>query len=149
MQHMESTEHLASEPCSRLPPAWRRRAPGVALALVALAVTAPTGGGPGFSDTLPGWTQQGRVSWYGPGFHGRVTANGEVFDTHALTMAHRSLAFGSEVRVTNLTNGRTVVVRVNDRGPYVRGRIADLSQAAARELGFVDDGVVPARIEVL
>jgi len=149
MQHMESAEHLASDPCVRLPPAWRRRAPGVALALAALAVTAPTGGGPNFSDTLPGWTQQGRVSWYGPGFHGRVTANGEVFDTHALTMAHRSLAFGSEVRVTNLTNGRTVVVRVNDRGPYIRGRIADLSQAAARELGFVDDGVVPARIEVL
>lgn len=149
---MNSTELRASDPHRRLPPAWRRRTPGIALALaalIALAAAAPTGGGPGFSDTLPGWTQQGRVSWYGPGFHGRITANGEVFDTHALTMAHRSLAFGSEVRVTNLTNGRTVVVRVNDRGPYVRGRIADLSQAAARELGFVDDGVVPARIEVL
>ena len=97
----------------------------------------------------PEWTQKGRVSWYGPGFHGRRTANGEVFDTNEMTMAHRTLPFGTEVRVTNLTNGRSVVLRVNDRGPYVRGRIADLSHAAAARLGFVDDGVTPARIEVI
>jgi rare lipoprotein A len=95
------------------------------------------------------WAQSGPVSWYGPGFHGRTTANGEIFDTNELTMAHRSLAFGSRVRVTNLENGRTVVVRVNDRGPYVRGRVADLSRAAAKRLEFVDDGVVRARIELL
>ena len=118
-------------------------------ALAALLVAAPTGQGPAFPDTLPEWVQQGPVSWYGPGFHGRRTANGEIFDTHELTMAHRSLDFGSQVRVTNLDNGRTVVVRVNDRGPYVRGRVADLSHAAANELGFVDDGVVKARIELL
>jgi rare lipoprotein A len=118
-------------------------------ALAALLVAAPTGQGPAFPDTVPEWIQQGPVSWYGPGFHGRRTANGEIFDTHELTMAHRSLDFGSQVRVTNLENGRTVVVRVNDRGPYVRGRVADLSHAAARELGFVDDGVVKARIELL
>jgi rare lipoprotein A len=93
--------------------------------------------------------QHGRVSWYGPGFHGRRTANGEVFDTHELTMAHRSLPMGTSVRVTNLDNGRSVVLRVNDRGPYVRGRVADLSHAAAERLGFVDEGVVPARIELL
>ena len=115
----------------------------------ALLVAAPTGQGPAFPDTVPDWVQQGPVSWYGPGFHGRRTANGEIFDTHELTMAHRSLDFGSQVRVTNLENGRSVVVRVNDRGPYVRGRVADLSHAAARELGFVDDGVVKARIELL
>jgi len=97
----------------------------------------------------PEWTQKGRVSWYGPGFHGRRTANGEVFDTNELTMAHRTLPFGTEVRVTNLANGRSVVLRVNDRGPYVRGRIADLSHAAAARLGFVDDGVTRARIEVI
>lgn len=97
----------------------------------------------------PAWTQSGRVSWYGPGFQGRQTANGEVFDTNEMTMAHRSLAFGSRVRVTNLENGRAVVVRVNDRGPYVRGRVADLSRAAAKRLDFVDDGVVQARIELL
>jgi len=119
------------------------------LALAALLVAAPTGQSPLFTDTLPDWMQQGRVSWYGPGFHGRRTANGETFDTHEMTMAHRSLAFGSEVRVVNLENGRIVVVRVNDRGPYVRGRIADLSHAAASELGFADDGVVRARIELL
>jgi len=118
-------------------------------ALAALLVAAPTGQHPEFADTAPEWMQQGRVSWYGPGFHGRRTANGETFDTHDLTMAHRSLAFGSAVRVTNLENGRTVVVRVNDRGPYVRGRIADLSLAAADELGFVDHGVVRAKIELL
>jgi rare lipoprotein A len=118
-------------------------------ALAALLAAAPTGQGPTFPDTVPEWVQQGPVSWYGPGFHGRRTANGEIFDTHELTMAHRSLDFGSEVRVTNLENGRTVVVRVNDRGPYIRGRVADLSHAAARALGFVDDGVVKARIELL
>jgi rare lipoprotein A len=118
-------------------------------ALAALLVAVPTGQGPAFPDTVPEWIQQGPVSWYGPGFHGRRTANGEIFDTHELTMAHRSLEFGSQVRVTNLENGRSVVVRVNDRGPYVRGRVADLSHAAANELGFVDDGVVKARIELL
>jgi rare lipoprotein A len=98
---------------------------------------------------VPAWTQSGRVSWYGPGFHGRQTASGEIFDSGALTMAHRSLPLGSRVRVTNLDNGRSVVLRVNDRGPYVRGRIVDLSRAAAKRLDFVDDGVVKARIELL
>jgi hypothetical protein len=130
-----------------VPPRRQRWATGIALA--ALLFAAPTGQGPDFADTLPDWVQQGRVSWYGPGFHGRPTANGEIFDAGDLTMAHRSLALGSIVRVTNLENGRTVVVRVNDRGPYVRGRVADLSHAAARKLGFVDDGVVKARIELL
>jgi len=131
------------------PPA--RPAPVLATlaALAALLAAAPTGQGPAFPDTVSEWVQQGAVSWYGPGFHGRRTANGEIFNTHELTMAHRSLEFGSHVRVTNLENGRSVVVRVNDRGPYVRGRVADLSHAAARELGFVDDGVVKARIELL
>jgi rare lipoprotein A len=120
-----------------------------AAVLTGLLAASPTGQGPQFPDTVPEWIQQGRVSWYGPGFHGRRTANGEVFDTHSLTMAHRSLPMGTNVRVTNLENGRSVVLRVNDRGPYVRGRVADLSHAAAERLGFVDDGVVPARIELL
>lgn len=131
------------------PLATLRRGLAACCALVALLVAAPTGQAPAFADTLPDWVQQGRVSWYGPGFHGRRTANGEIFDTHALTMAHRSLPFGTEVRVTNLENGRSVVLRVNDRGPYVRGRIADLSRAAADRLDFADDGVVRARIELL
>ncbi len=93
--------------------------------------------------------QEGVVSWYGERFHNRPTASGELFDIGALTMAHPSLPFGTKVRVTNLRNGRSVVVRVNDRGPFVGARIADLSQAAADMLGFLRRGVVRARIEVL
>jgi rare lipoprotein A len=152
MQQMNAPSIPAIDESERQTPAHGRRlwnwlAAGVAVA--ALLAAPATGQGPDFSDTLPDWMQLGRVSWYGPGFHGRRTANGEIFDTHDLTMAHRSLPLGTTVRVTNLENGRSVVVRVNDRGPYVRGRVADLSHAAAQRLGFVDDGVVKARIELL
>jgi rare lipoprotein A len=75
------------------------------------------------------------ASWYGPGFQGRRTANGERFNTHELTAAHRSLPFGTRVRVTNKTNGRSVVVRINDRGPYAGGRVIDLSNASAQAIG--------------
>ena len=78
----------------------------------------------------------GIASWYGPGFHGRRTASGERFNTHALTAAHRSLPFGSRVKVTNTRTGRSVVVRINDRGPFTGGRVIDLSQAAARAVGI-------------
>jgi rare lipoprotein A len=93
--------------------------------------------------------QEGAVSWYGGKFHDRPTASGEAFDSKALTMAHPTLPFGTKVRVTNLRNGRTVVVTVNDRGPFVGHRIADLSQAAANILGMLHRGVAVARIEVL
>jgi rare lipoprotein A len=93
--------------------------------------------------------QEGVVSWYGAQFHDRKTASGERFDSAAMTMAHPSLPFGTMVRVTNLRNGRSVVVRVNDRGPFVGKRIADLSQAAASEIGMMRKGVARARIEVL
>lgn len=128
-----------------------RRAFGFAALALALLLSAPVSGSRnvGFEDTVSSWTQSGRVSWYGPGFHGRRTASGEIFDKNDLTMAHRSLRLGSRVRVTNLANGHSVVLRVNDRGPYVRGRIGDLSHAAAERLDFVDDGVVRARIELL
>ena len=98
-----------------------------------------------------GWTGRpaGLASWYGPGLHGRRTASGTVHTGAALTAAHRSLPFGTRVRVTNLRNGRTVVVVVDDRGPFVRGRVIDLSLAAARRLGMVRDGVVPVRLEVV
>ena len=89
------------------------------------------------------------MSLYGASFAGRKTASGEVFDPEALTMAHRTLPFGTRVRVTNVENGRSVEVVVNDRGPFVAGRIADLSHAAARRLGMVADGVVDALIEIL
>ena len=84
--------------------------------------------------------QQGTASWYGPGFHGRRTANGETFDTHALTAAHRTLPFGTEVQVINPKNGRSIVVRINDRGPYAHGRIIDLSLASAHAIGITATG---------
>ncbi len=91
----------------------------------------------------------GKASWYGPGFHGRRTANGERFNQNDLTAAHRSLPFGTQVKVTNLRNGRSVVVRVNDRGPFSRGRIIDLSKAAARIIGVFQSGTAPVLLEVL
>jgi rare lipoprotein A len=90
--------------------------------------------------------ERGKASWYGPGFHGKRTANGETFNTEAMTAAHKTLPFDTHVHVTNLENGRTVVVRINDRGPFIRGRIIDLSKAAARELEMLGPGVV--RVEL-
>jgi rare lipoprotein A len=92
---------------------------------------------------------QGRASWYGPQFHGRRTANGEIFNSNDLTAAHRSLPFGTKVRVTNINNGRSVVVRINDRGPFIGGRIIDLSAGAARILNMVQSGVAPVQLEIL
>lgn len=91
-------------------------------------------------------TQVGIASWYGPGFQGRTTASGERFSTHDLTAAHRSLPLGSQVTVTNLANGKSVRVRINDRGPYVRGRAIDLSRGAARRLGLERRGIGRVRI---
>ncbi|MFN3678319.1 septal ring lytic transglycosylase RlpA family protein [Thermosynechococcus sp.] len=91
----------------------------------------------------------GLASWYGPGFHGARTANGERFDQEALTAAHRTLPFGTRVRVTNLQNGRSVVVRINDRGPFTGGREIDLSRSAAAAIGLIGVGVGPVRIDVL
>ncbi|HEX9208398.1 MAG TPA: septal ring lytic transglycosylase RlpA family protein [Steroidobacteraceae bacterium] len=93
--------------------------------------------------------QEGLVSWYGNAFHNRPTASGELFDSADMTMAHPTLPFGTQVKVTNVRNGRSVVVRVNDRGPFVGTRIADLSRAAAEQLGMLRRGVIKARIEVL
>lgn len=86
---------------------------------------------------------RGRASWYGGRFHGRRTANGETFDQEELTAAHRTLPFGTRVRVRNLANGREVVVRINDRGPSSKARIIDVSRAAAEELGMLQGGTAP------
>jgi rare lipoprotein A len=88
----------------------------------------------------------GTASWYGEPYHGRLTANGEVFDKEAFTAAHPTLPLPSLVEVTHLDNGRRMVLRLNDRGPFIKGRIIDLSQAAARELGFEQDGLAPVRV---
>jgi len=97
------------------------------------------------------WTYDeiGSASWYGPGFHGKKTANGETYDQYAMTAAHTTLPLPVIVRVTNLKNGRSVNLRVNDRGPFAHNRIIDVSRKAAEELGFIDDGVAKVRVQVL
>lgn len=112
---------------------------GVAGALSATEATAQTrakwASPPAASQRAGGGAQHGLASWYGPGLHGRRTASGERFNAGALTAAHRTLPFGARVRVVNRVNRRSVVVRINDRGPFAHGRIIDLSQASARAIG--------------
>lgn len=95
-----------------------------------------------------GHTEFGAASWYGRKFHGRKTASGEVFDMYKVSAAHKTLPLFSTVRVVNLENGREISVRINDRGPFISGRLIDLSYAAAKRLGMVKNGVVPVRIVV-
>ena len=95
----------------------------------------------------PTFLQTGIASWYGPRFHGKLTASGEVFNQNEFTAAHRTLPWGSKVKVTNLDNGKSVEVRINDRGPFGKGRIIDLSRAAARALDMVKSGIAQVRIE--
>ncbi len=118
----------------------------VALALVGAAGCALHAPSP---PPITNGVQTGVASWYGPGFHGNRTANGEIYDQYELTAAHPSLPLGTRVMVTNLENGRAVQVRINDRGPFVGGRAIDLSYASARLLGMVGPGTARVRIEVL
>src|SRR5207249_8551420 len=118
---------------------------GVVVSLV--AGCAPLRGGPPAPPPIVDGVQVGVPSWYGPGFHGNRTANGEIYDQYELTAAHPSLPLGTRVMVTNLANGRSVDVRINDRGPFVDGRAIDLSYAAARVLRMVGPGTVRVRIE--
>lgn len=96
-----------------------------------------------------GFVQRGIASWYGTKFHGRRTASGEPYDMYAMTAAHRTLPIPTFVRVTNLRNGRSVIVRINDRGPFVRNRILDLSWAAAAKLGMLPQGTAPVEIRAI
>lgn len=127
-----------------------RRTQGCALAVLFIflscfaGLAAPTGS----TNDVAG-VVQGVASFYGKEHHGKKTANGEIFDMYKLTAAHRSLPFGSLVKVTNLTNNRSVIVRINDRGPYIGGRIIDLSQAAAERLEMIRSGISKVKIEVL
>lgn len=123
---------------------------GALCALFLLALSG-CGSAPRSSASAPpsGHTETGQASFYGDEFHGRKTANGERFDQSKLTAAHKRLPFGSMVRVTNTQNGKSVLVRVNDRGPFVTGRIIDLSSSAFRSIASLSAGVVPVRIEVV
>jgi rare lipoprotein A (peptidoglycan hydrolase) len=91
----------------------------------------------------------GKASWYGKQFHKKRTANGEYYNMFSLSAAHKKLKFDSIVKVTNLNNGETVIVRINDRGPYIKGRNIDLSFEAAKHLKMVEDGVVPVKLEII
>lgn len=99
--------------------------------------------------TYQGHAVSGIASWYGPGFHGKRTASGERFNQDAMTAAHRTLPFGTIVRVTNQQNNRTVEVRINDRGPFVKGRVIDLSREAARQLDMLVAGIVPCQVDIV
>ncbi len=99
--------------------------------------------------TAKGYVEEGYASWYGPKFHGRRTSSGEPFNMHDLTAAHRTLPFGTYVKVTRLDNGKWVIVRINDRGPFIKNRIIDLSWKAAKQLGMIRDGTVKVRVEAL
>lgn len=119
------------------------------IALVLVNPISSTGSNSLFARTSkidPDFVQEGEASWYGPGFHGRKTASGERFDTYEMTAAHKTLPFGTVLKVTNLSNGKTIVVTINDRGPYVRGRIIDLSKAAKDALDM--GGTAQVRLEV-
>jgi rare lipoprotein A len=137
------------------------RTPSGLLAVTLLAVTlaiamlAACGGSdkrekkPAASTAPSGDVQHGMASWYGGKHHGRGTASGERFDKTAMTAAHRWFPFNTRVRVTNQRNGRAVIVRITDRGPFVRGRIIDVSEAAAEQLGMKRAGVAPVKVERL
>jgi len=96
-----------------------------------------------------GWTEKGVASWYGEPYHGRRTASGEVYDMHAMTAAHKTLPFGTVVKVNRRDTGADVKVRINDRGPFIEGRIIDLSYAAAKKIDLDRDGVAPVKITVV
>ena len=92
---------------------------------------------------------KGISSYYGPKFHGKLTANGEIFDMYGVTAAHKEFPFGTVTRVTNEKNGKSLIIRINDRGPYIDGRILDCSFGAAKKLDFVGEGTAPVKIEIL
>ena len=125
-------------------------APAIALALVfSVASFAEPATAGAAAPTEAGAFQTGVASWYGADFHGRRTSNGEIYDKEKLTCAHRSLAFGSYVLVRNLDNGSSVVVRVNDRGPFAKDRIIDLSEAAARIVGMIPTGTARVSLTLI
>ena len=119
----------------------------ITLALASLFIATIAASSPSSAEAQPktkagAHVQSGKASWYGPGFHGKRTASGERFNTNDLTAAHRTLPFGTRVRVVNKSTGRSVVVRINDRGPYAHGRVIDLSRASAQAIGILGVGTV-------
>jgi rare lipoprotein A len=122
-----------------------------AVVTVGACVSHPSARTVSHGPPAPGWTEEGVASWYGgrDGFEGKPTASGEIYDSSLLTAAHRELPLGTVVDVTNLDNERTVRVRINDRGPFVFGRVIDLSRAAAEKIGLIGPGTGPVRVTVV
>jgi rare lipoprotein A len=119
------------------------------LALVVAAVLTLLSGCAHYQRPSLGYTETGTASWYGEDFHGKPTASGETYNMYGVTAAHKTIPLGCKVRVTNLENGRSVIVPINDRGPFVGDRIIDMSYGAAQQLGMVDCGLARVRVEVL
>lgn len=120
------------------------------LCVAVLLVLAGCGSTPKSGGSVSsGHSESGMASYYGNEFHGRKTANGERFDQGKLTAAHRTMPFGTRVRVTNTQNGKSVVVRINDRGPFAKGRVIDLSSSAFKSIAYLGAGVVPVRVQVI
>jgi rare lipoprotein A len=134
-----ATQAPSDPPVSAAPAAGDE--PSVGAVAPAPAAGVPPQAPVGVDTTTDREIERGRASWYGPRFHGRRTASGETFNMHDLTAAHKTLPFGTRVRVRNLANGQEVAVRINDRGPHVRGRVIDLSRAAAEQIGLLTMGV--------
>lgn len=133
------TAALAAPGCASDPPGPAAGAPDTAAASSGQRACADAGD----------YDRNGNASWYGDGYHGKRTASGQTFDMNALTAAHPSLPFGSRIRVTNLKNGRSVVLTVTDRGPFTGGRIVDVSRRAAQKLDFVNAGLAPVRVRTV
>lgn len=138
------TTALFKSACLRLAPAFV-----VAVILAGCASPPPAGRHTAWDNRAIGYDRVGNASWYGAKFHGRRTASGQRFNMNALTAAHRTLPFGTQVAVTNLANGRTVRVVINDRGPFKRGRLIDVSRRAAYELGFLGQGTARVRVRTV
>jgi len=156
-----AAQEPAQRPLPPLPEPGREQA-GIIPPGTPPRVALPAPGGPGnppFYEVMgvryhvlpdnAGYTEQGVASWYGREFHGRRTSNGEIYDMYALTAAHKTLPLPTTARVTNLATGKSIVVRINDRGPFRKGRLIDLSYAAARELGFVTAGTAMVEVQTL
>lgn len=133
--------------CTRLRPAYHL---GTLLIICSLAACASPAPKPTYFPGYPvGYVERGMASWYGPGFHGNKTANGERYDMHQLTAAHRTLPLGSVAVVRSMSTGRQVTVRINDRGPFAKGRVLDLSLAGAKALGMVGNGTDQIELRVV
>lgn len=117
------------------------------LVLLLISISSCTSSNPGFGQR--GYTEEGKASYYSRKLQGRKMANGEPYRRGKLTAAHKSLPFGTKVKVTNLQTNKTVKVKITDRGPYAKGRIVDLSEAAAKKIGSVKAGVVPVKMKVI